>query len=102
MVRACGASLLLLLLTGCGPSPDYSGNARTGRVTDQRPEAVTPAVAPPPAPQGAQEAQDTVYATRTGERYHRQSCRYARTSGYPVSRQEAEVKGLTPCKVCKP
>ena len=94
--------VLLLLLIGCGPEPRYSGNVRTGRVTDHRPEATTTTAAPSVAPRGTQEAQDTVYATRTGKRYHRQSCRHARASGTPISRQEAEAKGLTPCKVCKP
>ena len=68
--------LLLLLLVGCGPSPDYSGKVETGRVTNHRP-ATAPAATSAAAPQGTQEAQDVVYMTRTGKRHHRQSCPYA-------------------------
>ena len=46
-------------------------------------------------------ASDVVYVTQTGGRYHRASCRYAKNAT-PVTRQEAESRGLTPCKVCKP
>jgi hypothetical protein len=44
---------------------------------------------------------DTVYATAHGKRYHRKDCRYAKDAS-PMSRKDAEAKGLTPCKVCKP
>jgi hypothetical protein len=44
---------------------------------------------------------DVVYATAHGKRYHRKDCRYAKDAS-PMSRKDAEAKGLTPCKVCKP
>jgi micrococcal nuclease len=51
---------------------------------------------PPAVPDpGAQE----VWITRTGERYHRGSCRYAKIRS---TLREAQAKGLTPCKVCNP
>ncbi len=43
-----------------------------------------------------------VYITRTGIRYHVGSCRYLRKSKLPVSMEEAEAEGYTPCKVCTP
>jgi len=42
----------------------------------------------------------TVYATRTGHRYHRAGCRYLRQSRIAMSRSEALARGLTPCLVC--
>jgi hypothetical protein len=52
-----------------------------------------------PTPQPAPD--DTVYVTANGKRYHRKECRYAKTAT-AMTRKEAEAKGLTPCKVCKP
>ena len=46
--------------------------------------------------------QDIVHATKTGERYHRAGCRSLSKSDIPMTRTEAEQRGLTPCKVCKP
>jgi len=58
-----------------------------------------PTVAPAPG-QGSQS--DIVHATRTGKRYHATGCRYLSKSDIPMTRQEAEAKGLTPCRVCNP
>ncbi|MEA4846996.1 MAG: hypothetical protein VB106_07175, partial [Clostridiaceae bacterium] len=44
----------------------------------------------------------TVFITRTGIRYHKGNCRYLRKSRIPINIEEAEGKGYTPCKVCKP
>jgi hypothetical protein len=44
----------------------------------------------------------TVFITRTGIRYHKGNCRYLRESRIPINIEEAEGKGYTPCKVCKP
>jgi hypothetical protein len=43
----------------------------------------------------------TVYITRTGEKYHRGSCRYLRQSKIAVTLAEAR-KGYAPCSVCRP
>ncbi|MHB1394033.1 MAG: hypothetical protein ACYCYE_13360 [Clostridia bacterium] len=43
-----------------------------------------------------------VFITRTGIRFHRGSCWYLRKSRMPIGIGEAEGKGYTPCKVCKP
>ena len=42
-----------------------------------------------------------VYITRTGIRYHVESCRYLRKSKIPIIIEEAEESGYTPW-VCKP
>ena len=43
----------------------------------------------------------TVYVTRTGEKYHRDGCRYLSRSRIPMSLAEA-AKRYGPCSVCKP
>ena len=43
----------------------------------------------------------TVYITRTGEKYHRDGCRFLSRSRIPMPLKEA-AKRFTPCKVCKP
>ena len=47
-------------------------------------------------------AKVTVYATRTGAKYHADGCRYLSKSKIPLSLKDAKAKGLTPCSVCKP
>ncbi len=44
----------------------------------------------------------TVYITKTGEKYHRATCRYLKESKIPISLSEAKNQGYEPCKVCKP
>jgi len=44
----------------------------------------------------------TVYVTKTGKKYHRESCRSLSKSKIPISLKDAKAKGYTPCKVCKP
>lgn len=48
------------------------------------------------------ESGDIVHTTKTGECYHRAGCRSLSRSDIPMTRAEAEAKGLRPCKVCKP
>jgi cbb3-type cytochrome oxidase cytochrome c subunit len=43
----------------------------------------------------------TVYVTKTGEKYHRDGCRYLRQSRIPMSLKEAASR-YGPCSVCKP
>ena len=45
---------------------------------------------------------DTVYITKTGKRYHRAGCSSLRRSQIQISRKDAEARGYTPCRVCKP
>jgi len=45
---------------------------------------------------------DIVHTTVSGKRYHRAGCRSLSRSDIPMTRAEAEQRGLTPCKVCKP
>jgi hypothetical protein len=59
-------------------------------------------VTPAPHLDAAQDPKSiTVYVTRTGEKYHRDGCRYLRQSRIPMSLSEAS-KRFDPCSVCKP
>lgn len=44
----------------------------------------------------------TVYITKTGEKYHRETCRYLRYSKQSITLLDAKKKGYERCKVCKP
>ena len=44
----------------------------------------------------------TVYVTKTGEKYHTESCRYLKYSKIAIDLAKAQQQDYTPCKVCKP
>lgn len=44
----------------------------------------------------------TVYVTRTGEKYHRDGCRYLKKSKTAVLLSELDPKKYSPCSVCQP
>ena len=52
--------------------------------------------------QTSQQQEETVYITRTGERYHRGNCRHLSQSRKAIKLSKARNQGYTPCKVCKP
>ena len=43
-----------------------------------------------------------VFTTKTGEKYHKESCRYLSKSKYRVDLKDAIQYGYDPCSVCKP
>ena len=43
-----------------------------------------------------------VYITKTGTKYHEETCRYLSHSKYPVSLVNAKERSYEPCKVCRP
>lgn len=49
----------------------------------------------------AQLQAQTVFITKTGVKYHKESCRYAKT-GWAATLTDAKKRGLTACLVCKP
>jgi endonuclease YncB( thermonuclease family) len=71
-----------------------------------RPAEPTSRPAPPPETRPAPPTADdtvTVYATKSGTRYHTADCRHAKGAGaVPISLRETKARGLTPCSVCKP
>lgn len=44
----------------------------------------------------------TVYITKTGEKYHRDGCRYLKKSQIAIDKDDAVAQGYTPCSVCNP
>lgn len=46
--------------------------------------------------------EETVYITKTGERYHRGSCGTLRKSKIAKTLSEAKAMGYTACGLCKP
>ena len=44
----------------------------------------------------------TVYATKTGSKYHADGCRYLRQSKIALKLSEAIKRGLSACSVCRP
>lgn len=44
----------------------------------------------------------TVYITRTGDKYHKESCGYLSDTKIEMTLQEARKAGYEPCSVCKP
>jgi hypothetical protein len=47
-------------------------------------------------------ARITVYVTKTGEKYHRDECRYLSRSKIATTLKDAVANGYGPCSVCKP
>jgi hypothetical protein len=50
----------------------------------------------------SQTKETVVYTTKTGEKYHRDGCRYLRQSKIKTTKKEAIKNGYGACKVCKP
>ena len=44
----------------------------------------------------------TVYTTKTGEKYHKETCQYLKYSKIEVQLIDAKELGYDPCSVCKP
>lgn len=51
---------------------------------------------------GATVAAQTVYTTKTGEKYHKSSCRYLKYSKKEYTLDRAKALGFSACSVCKP
>ncbi len=45
---------------------------------------------------------ETVYVTKTGEKYHRGNCGYLAKSKRAMDLADAQAAGYTPCSRCKP
>ena len=44
----------------------------------------------------------TVYITKTGEKYHEHGCRYLKKSSISLDLSDAIKRGYNPCGICKP
>ncbi len=102
--------ICLLVFTACSSAstsptiPQVPTPTEQPTLQPQTTPAQSPTVAPEtPAPSPKPTiATDTVYITRTGEKYHRANCRYLSQSKIPVERKDAISNGYAPCKVCRP
>lgn len=43
-----------------------------------------------------------VYVTESGDKYHKEDCRFLKKSKIKLTLEEAKEKGYKPCSVCKP
>ncbi len=44
----------------------------------------------------------SVYTTKTGEKYHKNTCKYLKYSKKEITLKKAKLLGYSPCSVCKP
>jgi hypothetical protein len=86
-----------------GAALEWDGGTNTAHLSVS---ANPPAPSPSPSPPAAKPENKvfTVYYTPRGEKFHRENCRTLARSGTVVScsREQAEMMGLAPCKVCEP
>ena len=69
--------------------------------TDQKPAETEQKPAEAPALKDS-EATVWIAASREGDRYHRENCRWIKDGKIEIPLSEAEKAGFTPCKTCKP
>lgn len=50
----------------------------------------------------SQETSDTVFVTKSGTKYHRNTCRYVSAGARQLTLQDAYKLGYTACSFCKP
>lgn len=81
------------------PSSNLATNTETGEKT--LPED-NPTSSQKEGEQTGEKKEITVYVTATGEKYHKDGCRYLKKSKIPMSLSEAKESGYEPCSVCKP
>lgn len=75
------------------PEPSYDTNAKDNCSAGDLDETETSSSA---------SDEIIVYVTRTGEKYHRESCSYLRQSKIETTLSEAVEDGYTPCSRCHP
>jgi len=46
--------------------------------------------------------QESVYITKTGSKYHKETCHHLRKSKIKISKADAKNAGYSACSVCKP
>ena len=77
---------------------------RTDSRTVLRPHVVyTPTITIQPYSSSSISTTDDVYVyvTKTGKKYHKDGCRYLKSSKIKIKLSEA-IKSYNPCKICKP
>lgn len=98
-------ALLIIGLAACLAAPKETASTTPSAQTQQAPSsppAASPAVATPSSTTTPEPTSITVYVTKTGEKYHRDGCRYLSQSKIQISLKDAKARGYDPCSVCKP
>lgn len=107
MLVAC-----LLFMAGCDSGNENNANMNNNVPTTQ--SNIAAATTPTPKSDAIiQLEKDTeslqqdkietiVYVTKSGTKYHRDGCGYLKKSKIPISLEDAEAKGYTPCSKCNP
>ena len=72
---------------------------KASQITETRIYELPEKFTPPPLTED--NASDTVYITKSGNKFHKENCSYAKNAS-PVPRSEAYDSGKTPCQKCNP
>ena len=85
------------------PAPPEQ-DAKPGVPTDMAPisQIDPPATTSDKKTEKSAKTGSTVYASKSGTKYHTASCRHLGKTKDPLTFDEAKKKGLTPCSECKP
>jgi len=82
--------------TAIMPSPRPKPTATPVPVATMKPvQTPVPTIA-------AQNVSQTVYITKTGDKYHADGCRYLVKSKIAITLTQAKTRGYSPCSVCNP
>ncbi|MBT3319103.1 MAG: hypothetical protein HN948_02875 [Clostridia bacterium] len=105
--------IILLLLAAC--TPDIVRNGGLVVRSSAEPESVESSLVESDADTGTISRggalspedqpyadEDIVYSTKTGKKYHIDGCSHLSKSKIPISLDQAQQQGLTPCSVCYP
>ena len=88
------------------PTPETTVTAApTAQATTAKPNATVkptakPTVKPSTAPPKTKTSTETVYITKTGEKYHRNGCQYLRKSKIAIDKSKAIAQGYSACSKC--
>ena len=107
-LRAVLFGCMLLLLSACAPAAQsndtadpYKSEAPPAQ-TEQQVDAGTEEKEPEQAVPETENAQNVVYITESGQKFHRGTCRHLKDSKIEISLEEALAKGYEACGTCKP
>lgn len=76
--------LLLLFITLFSLLPNFSAASIPNEISNVHP------------------TQEVVYVTKSGSKYHKESCHHLRKSKIKMNKSDAKSAGYSACSVCKP
>lgn len=78
--------------------PKESVTSSSNRTNNKAVSKPAPKIAPAPSQNNGQ----TVYVTKTGDKYHSGNCQYLRKSKIPIKKSQAISQGYGRCSKCRP